>query len=50
MWVTGLLAIIIKPKRSMGLGIIYEVWGLDKNRLWATVYNDDEKHFSFGLK
>ncbi len=23
-----------------------EVWGLDKNRLWATVYNDDEEAFN----
>lgn len=26
--------------------LLTNVWGLDKNRLWATVYNDDEESFN----
>ena len=36
---------ITRLKRvQWALGVVFtEVWGLEKDRLWATVYNDDDE-------
>ena len=39
-----------KGINSMGMGTFTEKWELDKNRLWATVYKDDDEAFNLWLK
>ena len=49
--VTGLLEIITKKESIQWAWELFtEKWELDKNRLWATVYKDDDEAFNLWLK